>query len=73
MLLASHKTQTHLCYLVVNDFFVSHIALVADEQLIDTLRCISVNFLQPLLDIIEAVHIGDVVDHADTVGATIVR
>lgn len=62
----------HLCDGVLNDLLVSHIALVTDEQLVDALGGVSVNFLQPLLHIVEGVHIGDIVDNADTVGATVV-
>lgn len=62
-----------LCDSVVNDLLVSHIALVADEQLVDALGGISVNLLEPLLHVIEGVHIGDIVDDADAVGAAVVR
>lgn len=63
----------YLCNRVLDDLLVRHIALVAYEQLVDTLSSISVDLLQPLLDVVEAVHVGDIVDNADTVGASVVR
>lgn len=62
----------YLCHGVVDDLLVSHIALVADEQLVDALGGVSVNLLQPLLHIVEGIHIGNIVDDADTVSATVV-
>lgn len=58
---------------VLDDLLISHVALVAYEQLVDTLGGVSVDLLQPLLDVIERVHIGDIVDDADAVSATVVR
>lgn len=63
----------HLCDSVVNDLLVGHIALVADEQLVDALSGVSVNLLQPLLHVVERVHVGDIVNDADTMGTTVVR
>ena len=57
---------------VFNNLFVCHIALVSHEQLVDALCSITVNFLKPLLDVVERVHVGHIVNNADTVGATIV-
>jgi len=57
---------------VLNDLLVGHIALVTDEKLVDTLGGVTVNLLQPLLDVVERVHIGHIVDDADAVGATVV-
>jgi hypothetical protein len=65
--------NAHLCDVVLDDLLVSHIALVADEKLVDTLGSVAVNLLQPLLDVVERVHVGDIVDDADTVGAAVVR
>jgi hypothetical protein len=65
--------RTYLSYSILNDLLVRHIGLVADQQLVDALGRISVNLLQPLLHVVERIHIGDIVDDADTVGATVVR
>lgn len=65
-------TSTHLSDVVVHDLLVGHIALVADEQLVDAFGGVAVDLLQPLLDVVEAVHVGDVVDDADAVRAAVV-
>lgn len=58
---------------VLDDLLVRHIALVAYKQLVDTLGGVSVDLLQPLLDVVEAVHVGDIVDHTDAVSTSVVR
>ena len=65
-------TNTDLCDSVLNDLFVRHITLVAYKQLVDTLCSISVNLLKPLLNIVEGIHISDIVDNANAVSASIV-
>lgn len=67
------REKTHLGDLVIDDLLLRHIALVANEQLVDALGGVPVDFLQPLLDVVERVHVGDVVDDADAVGAAVVR
>lgn len=57
---------------VFNDLLVCHIALVTDEQLVHTLCGVTVDFLQPLLDVVEAVHVGDIVNDTDAVCAAVV-
>lgn len=64
--------STYLGNCVFNHLLVRHIALVAYEQLVDTLCSISVDFLKPLLNVVEGVHVGNIVDDADTVSASIV-
>lgn len=64
--------STYLCHCVFNDLLVRHIGLVAHQQLVDTLRCVAVDLLEPLLHVVEGVHVGNVVDHADAMGAAIV-
>jgi hypothetical protein len=63
----------YLCYGVLDNLLVRHIGLVAHQQLVDALGSVSVNLLQPLLHVVERVHVGDIVDDADTVGAAVVR
>ena len=65
--------RTYLSYSILNNLLVRHIGLVADQQLVDALGRISIDLLQPLLHVVERIHIGDIVDDADTVGATVVR
>lgn len=62
----------HLGYSVLNDFLVRHIALVAHQELVHAFGGVAVNLLQPLLDIVEAVHVGNIVDDADAVSAAVV-
>ena len=64
---------THLGNGVLDDLLVGHIGLVADQQLVDALGGISVNLLEPLLYVVEGVHIGDIVDDANAVSAAVVR
>lgn len=65
--------STYLCYSVLDNLLVRHVALVADEQLVDALGGVAVNLLEPLLDVVERVHVGHVVDDADAVRTTVVR
>jgi hypothetical protein len=65
-------TCTNLGNGVFNSSLVSHIALVADEELVDTLGGISVDFLKPLLDVVERIHICDIVDDADAMSTAVV-
>ena len=46
---------TYLGDAVLNNLLASQIGLVSDEQLVHTLRCVSVNLLEPLLDIREGI------------------
>ena len=64
---------THLGNGVLDNLLVGHIGLVADQQLVDALGCVAVDLLEPLLHVVERVHVGDIVDDADAVGATVVR
>jgi len=63
----------YLCNSVLDNLLVRHIALVANQELVNPLGGVPVDFLQPLLDVIERVHVGDIVDDADAVGAPVVR
>ena len=50
--------QVDLTYLgdaVLNNLLAGQIGLVPDEQLVHALRCVSVDLLEPLLDIRESV------------------
>lgn len=64
--------ESHLCNCVIHDLLVRHIALVSDEELVDTLSGVSVDLLQPLLHVVERIHVGDIVDDADAVGTSVV-
>ena len=48
------------------------IRLIADQQFVDILRSVSVNFMQPLFDIVEGLSVGDVIYDDNAVSAAIV-
>lgn len=63
------------CYLgdsVLDHLLVGQIALVANQQLVDTLRGITVNLGKPLLDVREGILVRDIIDDNDTMGTTVV-
>lgn len=68
----THPRSLYLCHGVLHDLLVLHITLVADKELVDTLGGVPVNLLEPLLDVVEGVHIGHIVNNADSVGAAVV-
>lgn len=57
---------------VLNHLLVRHIALVAHQELVNAFSGIAVNLLKPLLYVVEAVHVRDIVDDANTVGTAVV-
>ena len=59
--------------LVLDDFLLYQIALVADEQLVDTFGSVSINLLQPLFDVVKRIVVRHIVDDNDPVCATVVR
>lgn len=65
--------KAYLGHGVFYHLLVAHVALVTHQQFVDTLGGISVDLLQPLFDIVEGVHVCDIVDNTDAVGAAIVR
>ncbi len=65
--------RAYLGHCVLDHLLVGHIALVSYEQLVDALGGVAVDLLEPLLDVVEAIHVGDIVDDADAVGAAVVR
>lgn len=69
----SRMPDRYLCNGVLDHLLIRHIALVAHKQFVDPLSGVSVNLLQPLLDIVERVHVRYIVDNADAVGSSIVR
>jgi hypothetical protein len=55
-----------------NDALSFKIALVTHEELVDIFAGIPVNFVQPLLDIVEGLVVRDIVDDNDAVGTSVV-
>ena len=64
--------ETYLGNGVLNDLLIRHVALVPDQQLIDTFGSVTINLLKPLLDVVERIHVRHIVDDTDAVGTTIV-
>ena len=64
--------RTYLRNCVLHDLLVRHITLVTYEQLVDTLCGIAVDLLEPLLYIIERIHIRNIVNDADAVRAPVI-
>ena len=62
----------YLCHGVFNHLLVRHITLVTDQQLIDTFRSVAIDFLEPLLDIVEGVHICHIVHDTNTMSTSVV-
>jgi hypothetical protein len=62
-----------LALLGSHDTLGGQIGLVADQELIDIFRSVSVNLVQPLLDVVEGFGVSNVVHDNDTVGAAVVR
>jgi len=50
-----------------------HIALVADQNLVDVVRCVLLNVADPVANVLEALLVGHVVDEQDAHGAAVVR
>ena len=49
------ESAADLCYGVLDDLLRGQVGLVAHKQLVDTLRCVPVNLLQPLLYVGEGI------------------
>ena len=55
-----------------DDTFGGQIGFVTYKEFVDILACISVNFVEPLLYIVEGFVIGNIVDDNDSMCATVV-
>lgn len=64
--------KPYLRHGIFHNFLVFHVALVAHKQLVDTFGCIAIDFLEPLLDVVERIHVGHIIDNTDTMSATVV-
>lgn len=62
-----------LGFRILHNLFSRQIRLVTNQELVDTFNSVSIDFLQPLLNIGVGVPIGDVVDYYDTVRTSVVR
>lgn len=57
---------------MIDNLLGGQVALVAHKQLIDIFACISLDLLQPLLDIVKGLLVRAIVHNNDSVCATIV-
>lgn len=57
---------------MVDNFFRGQIRLVADQQFIHIFTCIALDFLKPLLNVVERFLICAIINYDDTVSPTIV-
>lgn len=58
-----HNNPTHLGHAVLHNLLAGQVRLVSNKELVDALRGVAVNLLQPLLDVGESVCIGSVCCH----------
>ena len=56
-----------------NNTLSGQIGLVTHKQLVDVFCRISINFVKPLLDIVEGLLVRDIVHHNDSMGTTVIR
>ena len=54
-------TSAHLCCLIVDNLLCCQVTLVAHQQLVHIFIGISINLVQPLLDVVEALLVCDIV------------
>lgn len=59
----SQKVMAYLCCLIIDNLLGCQVTLVSNKQLVDILIGISVNLIEPLLDIVEAVLICHIINH----------
>lgn len=57
---------------VLNLALVDQIGLVSNQELVDILAGIAIDLLQPLLDVVESLLVGDIVDDDDTMSSAVV-
>ena len=58
--------DAYLGCLVVDNLLCCQVTLVTDKQLVDILIGISINLIEPLLDVVEAVLICHIINHLRT-------
>lgn len=63
---------THRSCGMIDNLLGGQVALVAHQQLIDIFACVSLDLLQPLLDIVKGLLVRAIVHNNYSVGATIV-
>jgi hypothetical protein len=54
-MISASRRGPYLGDTILDNLLASEIGLVANQQLVDTLRCVAVDLLEPLLDIGEGI------------------
>lgn len=62
----------YLSSIIVDSLLICKITLVTNQKLIDSFSGISINFLQPLLNVAESFLVSDIVDNDDTMSTSVV-
>jgi hypothetical protein len=62
----------YLSSIIVDSLLICKITLVTNQKLVDSFSGISINFLQPLLNVAESFLVCDIVDNDDTVSTSVV-
>ena len=57
---------------VIDDLFGAQVTFVTNQELVDVFACIAIDFLEPLLDIVERLLVSTVVDDNDTMGTSVI-
>lgn len=68
----SNLVSEGLCSRIVDHLLRCEIRLVTNEQLINILTSVTIDFVQPLLHVIEAFLIRDIIHNNNTMGTTVV-
>lgn len=71
--LNAERVRELLALFGADDALGGQIGLVSDQQLVDIFRSVSVDFVQPLLDVVEGIRIRHVVDDDNAVRTAVVR
>lgn len=57
---------------VIDDFLCAQVAFVADEELINVLTSVTINFLKPLFNIVERLLVSAVIHYNNAMSTTVV-
>ena len=66
------NNSNYLCSCIIDYFLCGQITFVADKQLVDGFAGISIDLLKPLFDVVERLLICHIINHNDSVCASVV-
>jgi hypothetical protein len=64
--------MTHLSNSVLHDLLIFHVALVPNEELAHSFSGVAIDFMQPLLDVVEGFHISHVINYAYAISSPVI-